>query len=754
MNYIPPIDNKIVNRYTDGSPARAAHNFPVNLAATLPIDTQRQILLWLSQKYIWPQIQERQPFELVWDKLLEMSRVVQSKDEIFGTYNQEDSRAAKEAADSSKKSVRVSDTVVHDAIERLANITHFVSFKEGLPVQFQIPKYVSDPAATTEYHPLEDRIKAANALLHWNSDNQDVYRNHLIATRQHYTYGLGYILSDFEFKVELIARQNNMGQIIPNPEITKLGTTFQPISIRKVWLNWRLPAYNMDWQPCPFLFEETPRFAILQNVYDPMTNPFGYVNQDKIMQDEWLYTGTEMSSVRKALDSTFSGADREPSAKLATILEPKHSVEARWLMFPMMPLDPATGEFDHDGSKKIPYKRFVMETFGPNVHSGGQVLLRLQENYYPANKLPLYASCHMPDLDSGAYPPSIGSLLYNHYKEINLCIEQYNTNKDWINDPPSWVQISSPASEQDLTAKGAKIKVNGPNDFGWRQPYDATSSTVAMVQMLREQAQTTSKAVDAALGKAMGSRTSATEASNAYQAAMSGITTDINLINYDMMGGYAERLWHYTGLWFDPDLLEAITGQLGFKLTPEDMWMNVALDWDIGSTYIESIVRQQNVRYVLEAGRMDPSLRRDEFWKLLLSEMGFDASKLINDNDYGHQVQLATLQAIKVYLGYPIVISPTQNHEIAIKVKTSFLEDTNSVWNKEHGDNAGKLVEQIQQHQQLLMLEMEMMNAQMEAQQLLQPSLSETQANQRQQQQVDPGKAQTTPGQARQATGQ
>ena len=318
----------------------------------------------------------------------------------------------------------------------------------------------------------------------------------------------------------------------------------------------------------------------------------------------------------------------------------------------------------------------------------------------------------MPDLDSGAYTPSIGQLLYNHYKEINLCNEQYLTNKDWINDPPAWVQTASPASEQDLTKKGAKIRVNGPNDFGWRTPYDATMTTVEMIKMLREEAQTTSKAVDAILGKAMGSRTSATEAQNAFQAAMSGITTDINMINYDLMGGYATRHWLYTGTWFEPHTLEEISGQFGYAIKPEDMWLNVGLKWDVGSTFIENITKQQNIRYILESGRMDPELDRNRLWRDLLIEMGFDGDSLVNDNGRESQIQFATLQSIETYMGQKVIIDPDQDHQIAIKVKTAFLKDKESYWNITYGAMAGELIKQIEIHQQFLMLQQQQMLAQ------------------------------------------
>lgn len=713
MNFVPNVPPAMMSKYANGTPARAAQQFPLNLAESISPDVQKKILLWLNQKYIWPQVQERMPFEKMWDRLLEMARITLPSDEVFADTRHADSKAKNTSDQSSSKDNRVADSVVHDAIQRMTDITYFIAFKEGLPCQFAMPDYIKQPAATAEYRPLQDTIAAGNALLQWNSGNMHVKRNSNILYRHHYTYGCAFNMSDFRFRVENINRQKNDGSIQPNPEITEIGTTFEPISIRKIWFNWRLPVYDMNAQPCPFFFEEIPRHAVLQNAYNQQMNPFGYANLDKLLAGTYIYSDPEMASVRSALQISLGvGREGNTNSAVAQILDPKHSVEAKWTLFPVMPYDPATGEFEFRSDKTpIPYQRFVMETFGPNIHSGSQVILRLQENYYPKRRLPIYASSHMPDLDSGAYAPAIGQILYNHYRELCLCMEQFLDNKDWINDAPAWVQASSPARNQDLNAKGAKIVVNGPNDFGWKVPYDATASTVAMVQLLREQAKTTSKSTEALMGQAMGSRTSATEASNAFQTSMSAVTTDIDMLSEDIHGQYAHRVWDYSGMWIDPDLLQHITGQFGFAIMPEDMWTNIGVVTNVGTTYVEKIVKQQSIRYVLESSRGEPGLDRAALWKELLDFMGFDGGALVDDGGREQQIQFATLQACQTYLGYPVIVDPDQDHQLAIRIKTAFIKDRLSIWNMtpEYAVNAKQLIVQIQQHQLILQQQQQMM---------------------------------------------
>lgn len=707
-----PIIPQAANNWLQIPNANAAiQTFPPNLIQSLPEETQRNILTYISQSYAWPQVMERYQYEPMWDAILQMYRIKLDKIDLSIEESSKAGRDQKTENDPSNSGTqaRVADSVVFDAVERLTDIHHFVSFKEGIPIQYNIPKYYDTRSEDAFYHPFRDKIKAANALLAWNFDNEDIYRKHEIITRHFYTYGIAFALTEFQFVVQQVQRQNNAGMQQMVPEILKIGSTFEPMSIRKLWLNYRLNSFNTDYQPCPFWFNETPRFALLQNQYNAMINPFGFLNLDRIMDSNisWLYTDPEMQSLSKAMSDMMSLMPNKPNST-PNILNPKHSVEALWTYYPMLPLDPNTLEWKvrQDGKTPVPFFRYIVNSFGQNL-VGKQILLRLQRNFYPRDTLPLYGTSHMPDLDSGLYTPSLGYLLWNHYREIVTCKNQYIANKDWINNPPSWVLASSPAINQDFNRAGEKIQVNGPMDFGWRTPFDATASTTNMMETLRDQAKTSSKSDDALMGKALGGRTSATEANNAFQASMSAVTTPINLFNYDIMGGFAIRVWEYTGSWFPPELLKRITGQMGFVLTPEDLWTRVGLKWDIGSSFVESIVRQQNIRYMLESSNGDPTINRAPMWKALLEEWRFDtASEWVNDGGFEREVFLATNQAINTFYGKKIMINPDQNHQIALKVKTRFLEDTESVFMTQMANMAPALIEQIQLHQQFLMLQM------------------------------------------------
>lgn len=760
---IPATVNKLIQ---DQQGQLSTYPFPDNIAGhpAMTKELRQTIFRWMLDKYIWPQIMERQSFEAGWDKLLQMARAtwkLKGADLEKGTRLKKRKQARildkpiERGVDADmNERIEVSDTVIFDAIDRMTNLSHFISYKESLPVQYNIPDDMIFPYETESYSPMSALTRSANCWLRFNSQNQNVYRKDLMSTRHHYTYGCCFINSEFVQKIDQVPRRQPDKSFAMMLELTEIGITFEPMSIRKLWLNWRLPVDKMDFQACPFFFEQMPRFAIIANRYDPQMNPFGFMNQAELQSAQYLFGSAELSAYMKAFEEKAGG--RSP----ADLLPAEYATELLWTFYPMLPLtfDEQSQQFafDEDGTKGIPQQRFIVQTFGNNLCNGGQEIVRLQRNFYPHDSIPLYGSAHLPSLDDGAYPDAIGTILEGHYHQICKALMQFLENKDWANDPPTEVMVGSPAVTHDINKKGAKIPVNGPNDIKRREPCDLTQTTPTFLQMLRDQAKTSSKTVDAIMGKAMGSRTSATEATNAFQTAMSGVTTDVNIRSYDIHGGYATRVWDYTGRWVDPDVLAAITGSYGFQIKPEHLSIRLGLKWDCGSTFVETITRQSNLRYILESSVGDPSINRAALWSELLTLWKFkDVRNIVNDGGRQQQIQFATEQAIQTYLGQQVIIDPDQDHLMAIQVKKSFLKDRNSVWNTtpQYVVNGQFLVQQIVQHQLYHQLMVQMQQMQMIQQATLGIGGGDPGLGQALQSLQNVGGPQTTGGQMAQAQG-
>lgn len=671
---------------------------PPNLAAQIPVQALRDIFNQMFSDFVWPQIVARQPFEDKWLQLERMYKI--QRDPQRRRQTQEKETQTFKPKNSAK--TELADTIIFDTVDRLKNLNYFIAWKER-PVQFNRPRFIGTPLEDEFYNPTTRKIQSSNAILDWHFDMHQVREKHLKLAQHHYLYGLSFVYSDFVLEID--TDQTSQDFLL----INRIGTSFEPVSIRKLWLNPQLPISEMDKQPCPFFFDLYPRVQILSNQYDSQINPFGFVNLDKLNAPQWLY-GPEAKAFTDALPSEAKA--------IQTQMKPEFSGEALWTFFPFLTLP---------GTEVA--KRYVVQCFANNLFSGGIIPLRIQELYTPKKRLPLYGCAHIPDLDSGLYTPSIADLLSSHYDELVRAKTQFLLNKDWINNPPTEVASGSPAAndQENINTPGKVIEVVGQNDITRRIPYDATQSTIQFIEQTRDSAQTSGKAVDAILGKAMGGRTTATEASNAFQASMSGVTTDIDQFALFIYGGYAERVWENTGKFIPKNIVDSVIGSInGPPITEQEFLIQIGIKADVGSSYIESIVKQQHLQQAIISSTTSPFLDQCILWKAYFRELKLpEALDAVKDNGYERQVEMAYQQAVDTYNGLPVNIDPGQDHQIAVNVKTRFLQDTASNYNKLYAANPSPvqgqtvtqyLAWQIQIHQQFILMQQQQQMMMMQAQ--------------------------------------
>lgn len=641
----------------------------------------------MFEDFVWPQVTQRMPFEEKWDRLQRMYEVKRNKDRPRQRQSKEN-----QTIDTGKEAnIQLSDTIIFDTVDRLKNLNYFISWKDS-PVQFNRPRFIYTAKEDEFYNPTTRKIRSANAILDWNNTTQGVRQKHLALSQHHYLYGVSFVFSDWTLEVE--SNQNHEDFLL----VKNIGTTFEPISLRKLWLNPLLPIDKMDEQICPFYFDLMTRGNLLANKYDPQFNPFGFANLDQLQAANWLF-GPETAAWTKGLN--------DDARTTITQMRPEFSGEALWTFFPYLTL-PGTNET----------KRYIVQCFSNNLFAGSIVPLRIQEIYFPRKRLPLYGAAHIPDLDSGLYTPSIAELLESHYDEIVRAKEQFILNKDWINNPPTEYLTGSPAANiPDLNRPGKRYEVQSQGEVVRRVPYDATNTTLAFIQFIRDAAQTSGKAVDAILGKAMGSRTTATEASNAFQASMSGVTSDVDHFCTSLYAQYAIRVWENSGKFMPKEIRDRITGNADAPpLDDQDLLIEIGVKTDVGSTFIESIAKQQHFQQAIASSTASPYLDQAVLWKALARELKLpELMDAIKDNGFEFQIGQAYEQAVNTYHGEFVMIDPSQDHNVAIRVKTRFLQDVESNYNKVWGANpsavpglatAQYLAQQIQIHQQFVMLRM------------------------------------------------
>lgn len=678
---------------------QTANSLPPNLAQQIPVDQLQKIFQQIFSDFVWPQVTARLPFEEKWNRLQRMYKIQREHTSKGSRQNQ--SKENQLVDTKKEKPTELADTLIFDTVDRLKNLNFFICWKDQ-PVQYNRPRYVSTPLEDQFYNPTTRKIKSANALLEWNNLLQNVRQKHLALAQHFYLYGLCFVHSDFVLNID--PDQSDEEYLA----VTNIGTSFEPISLRKLWLNPQLPINEMDKQICPFFFDLQVRGTILKNKYHPIFNPFGFVNLDKLNTAAYLF-GPEAKS--------FTDAMSKEASSIQTQMRPEFSGEALWTFYPFLQLP---------GDQNV--KRYIVQCYANNLFSGKIIPLRIQELYTVRKRLPLFGASHIPDLDSGLYTPSIAELLESHYDEIVRAKTQFLLNKDWINNPPTEVLSGSPAANDPaLNTPGHTYEVTGPGDVSRRVPYDATNTTIEFINQAREQAQTSGKAVDAILGKAMGGRTTATEASNAFQASMSGVTSDVDNFTMGTYGEYARRNWENAGKFLPLEVINKICGNVDAPpVNAQDLAIFIGIRSDVGSTFIESIVKQQQLQQAIISSTTSPYLDQPTLWKALFRELKLtEALDAVKDNGFEMQVQMAYDQAVQTYMGKMVNIDPSQDHQIAIQVKTRFLQDTNSNYNQDYAASPSPvkgltvtqyLAQQIQIHQQFVLLQQQQQMMMMQAQ--------------------------------------
>lgn len=698
----------------------------LNVADKIDDAKQSKIWVYMLDHYIRPQMDARRSYEKMWDLLYNAYRM---RLKISDMKLREDEAAfvdilKQRMAASGNEDMILTDSLIFDTVDRLSNLTHYISWKEGKPVQFGTPEDFKSPLEDMMYSPTDEKNKAQNAVLSWAFEKEDAYDKSREADRDYYLYGFGYMISDLYFRVA------QKGDAVVLQDI---GISYQPTSVRKVWIDWRIPISKMDDQPCPFWFDMVPIFKVMGSPYEPTFNPMGYVNLDKAYQNchnttTNFFIGGE--SYREAIKG------RLESGGFGSIPESQYNkIKAKWTFYPMLPFDDKTGEFEYrndekgnpDTSKPIPFQRFVVEVFGEDLVSNKVVMIRCQnvENHYET-KLPIYGGSHLSDLSSAAYSMSICEALINAAIELTFNINLTLENKNLINNPPTQHLVGSPSLTVDVWRPRAKVEVFSQGDFDWRQVPDATQSTMMIDAGIRDRAQTTGRVTESILGKAAGGRTTAEEAGNIFETSMSQITTDINILNKARNGGFAERVFIAICKWLDPDLIKLITGSYGWPISEIDRALKISLRTNVGTRYLTSVLQEKKVQFMLGAAVQSPVLDQAILWQQYAQLSGMpQLQKAVIDGGRDREIARAYDQAVKTYLNEAVVIDPAQNHDIAMQVKIRFIEDTDSEWNKKYGPlpymmtphpRLMALSAQVQIHQQYLLMQQQQA-AQLQAQQ-------------------------------------
>lgn len=651
----------------------------------------------------------------------------------------------------------------------IADIGEQLSFEDGIPCRAVMPE---DADEGDFYRPTEQSTKAVNSLLRQNADDIDFRTAYRKSFGGNFAkYGIAWVSCPFEMKVQdvicsyplsavpeeaamqlqMLAMQHPgaQPQILPNAQggqtviyqekqIERFITHFHHCSVSDVFIDPLLPCDPMDAQPCPFVREHVNDAALEQNAYDPVNNPFGYVNVEKAIKDtngHYVLAQEDEGILFNKLKYRYNLSD-QMTPRVA------ERIKQRWTAYPLLRLSEETGELDTgdgvtcpacagagkmisdmgeqpcqtcagSGKAHPPLRRYVWVGYG-GMRSG-VTCIRLQAMPVTQKgeqmEVPILYAADLVEDDSCSYPMGKGEIAMIAVDQLTLAESQFQDAKEQVINRGYKVKMDSPAyTVPNLNKpKDGKIPFDYDPDEVQRleqSTYDETETLLPYMERKDAQIQAIWGATDTLLGIISQGRRSALEIGEATNAAKNPLVLMVDRYNAKIPGGWARKALKNIEMFGDRDYIRRKTGR--------EFFGRVRIFTAVGQEFVKKLAAEQNLRWLLQASPTIPSMQPvvPQVLNKLLPMMGiFDIR--VPDMGLAEGVQRAMrIVSDMLGTGIPTVPEPDDPHEIYLQVFNGAMKDP--YWQENAPQNLPLLAQRIAQQQQLyIQQQMAMMQAQM-----------------------------------------
>jgi hypothetical protein len=714
---------------------------------------------------------------------------------------------------------KVSPAAAHKQMDAIINLGEALSFENGdLPVQARKPKTVYEHPL---YNPTQQAVDAANEEIRRQADEIDLKRKHRIAFGTFVKYGHAFALRDFQRILETIEcphtlpadPQQALVLLVqlrqyygyPERELTRdqfgrpcaiflktvpkiLRTNYLPLDCSAVFIDELLPCAPMERQPCPIVRTHITKWELWENGYDPIGNPFGWVNIDKATRDsihQYALSQPDEQELRNRLQKNW-GLNSLPGSQ-----RPENTIQQLWTAYPLLAID--GGKLYRDGTKSCPAcngsgsvsvegfdadgfatsmqekcpecqgtgkvvvkaERYVVQMFGSMYAGGGVTVLRIQRNPTAKDKVPILYAAHLVEDTSSARPVSKSQVALSAYEQLATGHNQFLDSKSRTINRPWMVRSDSLAWNINLNQANQKIPIESSMDNEVRRvesnQYDETATLIPYIQMMENEVKDIFGANDTVIGEISAGRRPASEITLADEGSKRPLVQMIDQFNAGHMGGWGQAVIDDLETWQDRDWMQQRTHSTTFG--------KMELFTAVGEELLKTQAAIAQYRYLLEMGATNPVMQPvlPRVLGLMLQSMGLPISQDEIDQGFKRSQQEA-FRILTQILGEGVLLppSPDDPHEIYLGAFTeAYREATTNprnYWAQNAPQNLPLLLQRIEMQQQLLQQQQMMQRIQMiqdaQFQQALQP---QQQPDPRGNQPERPGKPEKTPGQQKQA---
>jgi hypothetical protein len=768
-------------------------------------DLCEAVTKYITQEYWWNQLMLQEPFWATWQKIDNMwrSRFAAADLSIPNVTRKSMETVTPSAEDG--KSARAQSVKPFQQMHAITDIGEQISWEGGLPARAEIPE---DVIEGDFYQPTEQSCIAANAILRRSSEDINLRAKYRRSFGNFAKYGIAWAAVDFTMKYEEVelrfplsaepmeaeAQIQALVKAYPNAQFTQgmgfvkeqrvseLLTHFIPLTVDSVLIDPLISCDPVDNQPCPMVRQYIIEADLLKNRYDPLTNPFGFVNLEQAVSSQkghYALTAEDEVPLRDRLKNRFNISDQMANQR-------EQRIRQRWTAYPLLRIS-ENGELDTgdgvtcptcQGQKKIqqpvqqeapmgavdpgtmqvmadtqvaqveevdcptcagsgkarpPLKRWMVDFYGGMRM--GATCIRIQEKPEKLD-IPLLYAVDLSEDDACAYPMSKAEISMILVEQVTTAETQFHDSKEKTVYRGTKVKMDSPAAKIQNFNKPDLVAIfeSDPREierFDAGQ-FDETVTLVPYIERKEAQIEQIFGVTPTLQGLLASGRRSALEVGEATDAAKNPLVLMVDRYNRQMMGGWARKSIKNLELFGDRDYIRRVTGR--------EFIGKVNIFTAVGEEFFKKLSAQQNIRYILESSTNDPVMQpaRVEMWNELMKLMGIN----IRIPDGG--MELAKLEAYKVVseiLGDGQFSPPEQDdpHQIYVEVFREAMR--NDVWKKLAPQNM-PLLQQRYMMQEQLAFQAEMMAMQEQA---LQQQIMNPQPN---------GDQPTTPGKPPQDRGQ
>lgn len=474
---------------------------------------------------------------------------------------------------------KVSASVYHRVVRRLADGAYLASFTDDMPVKF-FPDIGTFEPSNTKHR----KAVVAEALNRWaqycmrKTNMKEKSRKSFLNI---YKYGNHIVYVPYDFKIEKRKRyeprdvnkpfKNSLGEISfehsdtgdisnqPHPPILEEveydhivsdEVGFHPQDIDRCFLDNTID--DLDRQTFFFWRSDITRPELWE---EAKAGKFMNINRISQLQQFQQYNWQNQAQNQRITDSGKTATDSYQSEK--------YERWQVWILMPKLKLkynkkgEVADYEWDQDGEPR----RYVLDVVG-DIGNNSCIVVRFSESPYWGNGIP-FISAHSHEDDSGWWHRGLQELLEDNMIQEQTAKGQLMDNRTMRTFMPTIRLVGRVKNKDMRITHNTTFDVTSPDAIQFMQIPDITGNIENSLRYLKDDSEAVAQTPPFFMGENLGSRTSATEFASIRDQSSAPALNDIKKINMQICGGYMRKLKEYAPQFLDKDVAVQVDGAQG-----------------------------------------------------------------------------------------------------------------------------------------------------------------------------------------------